>query len=270
MEVKIYQNEICPFNIALLDNDKYTFFVLVRIIGGVCRLTVTDHKNFIISHSAYPYPVWVWLSENAGQDEYAKVYNLLKEHFFDNNYYKINTSYAYSEYITKRCKSDGIELIRTMNLLCYTCSDPIAPRNNAEGFAEVATVSNVDEIVSMLNEFTVSVNEKRTEEENREKAMEMIAEKRLFLWIDKKPVAMCGYNPLNETASINMVYTKPDARRKGYASALVHFLSEKLRAKGCLPLLYTDGDYQASNDCYKKIGFSLKGKLCTIDKKGVV
>ena len=29
-------------------------------------------------------------------------------------------------------------------------------------------------------------------------------------------------------------------------------------------MLYTDADYKASNACYEKIGFILRGKLCTI------
>jgi predicted GNAT family acetyltransferase len=29
-------------------------------------------------------------------------------------------------------------------------------------------------------------------------------------------------------------------------------------------MLYTDADYKASNACYEKIGYELKGKLCTI------
>jgi len=29
-------------------------------------------------------------------------------------------------------------------------------------------------------------------------------------------------------------------------------------------MLYTDADYVASNKCYEKIGYILRGKLCTI------
>ena len=35
-------------------------------------------------------------------------------------------------------------------------------------------------------------------------------------------------------------------------------------ANGFLPMLYTDADYVASNACYEKIGYILRGKLCTI------
>ena len=33
---------------------------------------------------------------------------------------------------------------------------------------------------------------------------------------------------------------------------------------GNCKMIYTDADYKASNACYEKIGYELKGKLCTI------
>ena len=45
------------------------------------------------------------------------------------------------------------------------------------------------------------------------------------------------------------------------SSELVREMAE---AEGCLPMLYTDADYAASNACYEKIGYILRGKLCSI------
>ena len=33
---------------------------------------------------------------------------------------------------------------------------------------------------------------------------------------------------------------------------------------GFTPMLYTDADYAASNACYEKIGYVLRGRLCTL------
>ena len=33
--------------------------------------------------------------------------------------------------------------------------------------------------------------------------------------------------------------------------------------EGYEPMLYTDADYVASNSCYEKIGYVIRGKLCT-------
>jgi len=33
---------------------------------------------------------------------------------------------------------------------------------------------------------------------------------------------------------------------------------------GLTPMLYTDAEYPASNACYQKIGYALRGALCTL------
>lgn len=44
----------------LLNNDKYTFFVLKRLLDGENKLLLTDHERLIICFSGEPYPVWIW------------------------------------------------------------------------------------------------------------------------------------------------------------------------------------------------------------------
>ena len=43
----------------LLQNDKYTFFVLARILHGNCNFVASNHKTFIICHSCEPFPLWI-------------------------------------------------------------------------------------------------------------------------------------------------------------------------------------------------------------------
>jgi predicted GNAT family acetyltransferase len=45
---------------------------------------------------------------------------------------------------------------------------------------------------------------------------------------------------------------------------MVYQVTQILKEKGFNPTLYTDADYVASNACYEKIGYVLRGKLCTI------
>lgn len=40
-------------------------------------------------------------------------------------------------------------------------------------------------------------------------------------------------------------------------------LTEAAIDAGYVPMLYTDADCTASNACYEKIGYVLRGKLCT-------
>ena len=88
----------------------------------------------------------------------------------------------------------------------------------------------------------------------------------LYTWKngDGKIVASCNWHPVQEMASIGLVYTLKEFRRKHYAEHLVYEVTKIVQDSGYLPMLYTDADYVASNKCYEKIGYILRGKLCTI------
>ena len=77
-------------------------------------------------------------------------------------------------------------------------------------------------------------------------------------------MASCRFQPADDTASVNLVLTHPDHRRKHYAENLVYQITMKVIEAGFTPMLYTNADYAASNACYEKIGYALRGKLCTI------
>ncbi len=99
-----------------------------------------------------------------------------------------------------------------------------------------------------------------------EKVNTFIADKGFFFWKNKngKTVACCSCRPNGGLASISSVYTFPDERRKHYAQNLVTRVTRKASEMGYMPILYTDADYRASNACYEKIGYILRGKLCTV------
>lgn len=79
----------------------------------------------------------------------------------------------------------------------------------------------------------------------------------LFFWIDDKPVTMAGYSgPTPGGIRVNAVYTPPELRRRGYASACVAALSQRLLDEGrkfCF--LYTDLANPTSNHIYQEIGY---------------
>ena len=60
------------------------------------------------------------------------------------------------------------------------------------------------------------------------------------------------------------MYTRPEYRRKHYAQNLVYQVTMLAKNAGFTPMLYTDADYAASNACYEKIGYVLRGRLCTL------
>ncbi|MBD2066095.1 GNAT family N-acetyltransferase [Leptolyngbya sp. FACHB-671] len=78
-----------------------------------------------------------------------------------------------------------------------------------------------------------------------------------YLWEDSVPVSMVGGRQFSSTAArIAPVYTPPEYRRKGYATASVAALSQKLLEQGCNRcFLFTDLANSTSNSIYQKIGY---------------
>ena len=79
----------------------------------------------------------------------------------------------------------------------------------------------------------------------------------LYLWDDGAPRALAGYaGPTPHGIRVGPVYTPPEHRRRGYASACVASLSELLLARGhrfCV--LYADIYNPTSNRIYQRIGY---------------
>ena len=95
----------------------------------------------------------------------------------------------------------------------------------------------------------------------------MISEGRIVLWEEENgnPVTMAAaVGPTPNAIRISGVYTPPEFRQRGYATALVAQLSQHLLASGrqfCT--LFTDLANPTSNSIYQKIGYRM---VCDVDK----
>lgn len=78
----------------------------------------------------------------------------------------------------------------------------------------------------------------------------------LWLWDSAEPVSMAGLTPPVEgVARVQLVYTPPENRGNGYASACVASLSKQVRDEGYRCILYTDLGNPISNSVYRRIGY---------------
>ncbi len=80
----------------------------------------------------------------------------------------------------------------------------------------------------------------------------------LTIWeVDGSPVSMAGYTgPTPHGIRVSYVYTPPELRRKGYASACVAALSQQLLDRGFdFCFLFTDLQNPTSNHIYQQIGY---------------
>ena len=107
-------------------------------------------------------------------------------------------------------------------------------------------------------------NDTLTLNEARENVRHKIDEQYIFFWDDGEPVAMAGQSRLTPNgACIGPVYTPPQFRRKGYASALTAALSQRLLDSGKkFTTLFTDLSNPTSNAIYQRIGYQ---SVCDFD-----
>jgi GNAT superfamily N-acetyltransferase len=79
----------------------------------------------------------------------------------------------------------------------------------------------------------------------------------LFVWENGGPVTMAGWAARTSRAvRVNYVYTPPAERRKGYASACVAALSQKLLDEGSETcVLFADAANSTSNGIYQRLGY---------------
>ena len=80
----------------------------------------------------------------------------------------------------------------------------------------------------------------------------------IYLWEDNAPVSLATGRQVSPTVGrIGQVYTPPEYRRKGYATASVAALSQKLLDEGCnCCFLLTNLANPTSNHIYREIGYS--------------
>ena len=140
----------------------------------------------------------------------------------------------------------------------YEVDTVVAPAA-VPGAVRVATAADRDRVIEWLTRFQADTGEGGDPTP--------LVDRRLpnghfWLWEDGAPVAMAGRSiPVHGVARVQAVYTPPDRRRQGYASALVAALSAATRARGERCILYTDLGNATSNSVYRRLGYRAAGEL---------
>ena len=251
----------------ILEKDKYTFFMLSRIIGGECELLFTDHESLIICFTSNPHPIWIWTSDDVTKEEKEKAYGLIKEKglFFERHAF--NLKYDLADYFIRRASEEAMTLSIKTNMFAYDCPNPLEPHVHADGKLHRCAVEDIDELVEFMDLFHREAGVDQADFETyRHMGEEAIRNGNHFFWrnAEARNVSICNFRPNGGLAGVGLVYTREEYRRKHYAENLVYQVTQMVKNAGYMPMLYTNADYAASNACYEKIGYVLKGKLCTI------
>ncbi len=136
----------------------------------------------------------------------------------------------------------------------------VIPVTGVPGALRTAT----DRDRELLSQWFAAFNREALGEETNPEQAERLTEaylqgetRGIYLWEDGRPVSMAGHSgPTPNGVRVNAVYTPPGLRGRGYASACVATLSQKLLDKGrryCF--LFTDLANPTSNRIYRAVGY---------------
>lgn len=135
--------------------------------------------------------------------------------------------------------------------------EQVLPPSGVPGTLRTATDEDFETAVEWLMGFDSDTGMNDTRQAAERGTRLFIAEGRMFIWDDDGPVSMAVWvGPTPNGVRISQVYTPPQNRGRGYASACVAALSQYLLDTGrqyCF--LFTDLANPTSNSIYQKIGY---------------
>ncbi len=148
-----------------------------------------------------------------------------------------------------------------MRLRAYELRQVIPPPAPPPGYLRHARMDELDLMAQWRNAFTVESLHAEPDPNSHEKVKRVIEAGSLYLWDDNGPASIAASTRSTPRGiSIGAVYTPPEKRGHGYASACVAALSQRMLDEGkefCA--LFTDLDYPTSNSIYQKIGYQMVG-----------
>lgn len=270
-EIIKYENAQNIIDTALWIEDEATFSVLTGIVNYGCKCVITDHRDFVICYSCSPYPVWVWVRDGVGEEILETVWEIAGREFPAQQGFRYVMKYSTADFFLKKGEEMCHPLLVQVNMHTYVCRRPIEPRRKTDGGICRASMEDLEEMAEFSRLFRMETGVDLLEKEACRQAVEkMIRGGCAYLWKDAagRRAAMCSYEAGSGLGRVTHVYTRPEARRRGYAQRLVYEVTRMIGEKGILPAIYTDADYAASNACYRGIGYELAGSLCRLARQG--
>jgi hypothetical protein len=130
-------------------------------------------------------------------------------------------------------------------------------RGHAPGRLRVATEEDFDLTAFWALAFNQEALGEHDELGAQIMAKRAIQNGNIYLWEDGRPVSMAAKaRPTAHGVTVNLVYTPLELRGRGYATACVAHLSQRLLDDGWqFCTLFTDLSNPTSNNIYQKIGY---------------
>lgn len=128
--------------------------------------------------------------------------------------------------------------------------------STTRGYLRLATEGDRSVLIKWLSAFLSEIDE-AVSEDIEHQVDNRLKQQNTSFWVDSTPVSVASSKQVLPTIGrINLAYTPPEYRRKGYATACVAALSQKLLDCGCRHcLLIADLANPTANHIYQAIGY---------------
>jgi hypothetical protein len=148
--------------------------------------------------------------------------------------------------------------------------DHVSPLELAPGGLRPAREEDAPLATRWIAAFQAEALGEAESEGTAEFALAKIRDGDLFVWEDQDPVSMAAKaRPTRHGITVNLVYTPPALRGRGYATACVASLSQRLLDSGRLfCTLFADLANPISNHIYERIGYRPIGSFAEITFHG--
>jgi len=158
----------------------------------------------------------------------------------------------------------GQKTIEYMDQIIYSLKSVHFP-SPVEGTFRLARPEEAEPIADWMLAFAQDAlpkAEHMTRAEALKKAEDRITQGSIAVWdVGGRIVSQAAVSGTENVARVNFVYTPPEERGKGYASAVVAQLSQQLLDQGrAMCCLYADARNPVSNSIYRKIGYEFVGR----------
>ena len=140
--------------------------------------------------------------------------------------------------------------------LCLYQLDRVKPVSGVKGHLRLADESDYTLLIEWVAAFADVVAVKGSESAEQHVA-DRLSQNALYIWQDRVPVALIGTSrTIAGNGIIRSVYTPPEHRQNGYATAAVAAVSQILLDRGCrVCYLTTNLQNSTSNHVYQTVGY---------------
>ena len=256
------------FESAEFQEDKYKFNIVFEILAGDEVLLYGDGENYFFARNKEGMPTWIWTKDGLKDKEILEeIKEAINLYLTDLEYDQFTCKKEYYRFLIET----GYEKLNREDYfeLGFLTCNKLKSVKQTDGNMATCTKKDDKNLLNLFCQFTefmnktLKNNKKVNMEELKEEMDSQIDQQRLFCWKNKegKIVCIANFQVLDGTARIGHVFTLEEERGKGYATNLIHDLTEKLLSDGLKPLLYTDYNYPASNRAYINAGYEDKGIL---------